>query len=305
MNKYVLLTAVAIALTACSTEENYIDEPIAAQFSASITQSRASNNTWDNGDNIGISMSGRYFNIRYTYTTEGNDGVFTGNTMYFKNKQEPVTITAYYPYTGNEGQTPDLIECSTTAVRQTPEEQTKFDFLYAVKENVTGAEPDVNLLFSHRMCKLTIDFLNGNIGTDVRRIVSCVISGLVLDGTFNTATGECAAKTEASATDLTLTPTVTYDDENKVRVALPSLLLFPQNVTKVTMKITDNEDQDYSCDLNFAGNRLEPGNNYLYTITVKKTELSVNQSIIDWITEPLSGEASSDDSDESDDESES
>lgn len=306
MKKYILLAAAAISLAACSSEDNYIDEPVAASITASIGSSgpsRASDNAWAVGDNIGISMSGRYINMKYT--TEKGDGVFAGTTMYFKNKKDQVVISAYYPYIGTEGQTPDIVEVSTAVARQTPEEQTKFDFLYAVKENVSGVEPNVDLVFSHRMSKLSVVFLNGNGGTDVRKIESCVISGLVLEGTFDTATGDCSAKTGAIATDITLTPTVTYDDANNVKVALPSIILCPQNVTKVTMKIKDSEDQDYSCELRFTDNRLVSGNNYLYTITVKKTELVVNPSIINWETETLRGEASSDDSDDSDDESQS
>lgn len=301
MKKYILLAAAAISLAACTSEDNYIDEPVAAQISATIGESalsRASNDTWDKGDKIGISMSGRYYNFKYT--TENTDGIFSGTIMYFKNKLEPVTITAYYPFAGTEGEIPAVIEASTRAELQTADEQTNFDFLYASKENVTGSDPNVSLSFSHMMSKLTLVFKNGNIGTDVSRIKSCVISGLVLDGTFNPATGDCSAKAGAPTADLTIYPTVVNE------TALPSLILFPQEVTAVTLKIKDNEDQDYICELRFGDNhRLEPGNNYLYTITVKKTELSVDHSIVDWITEPMTEEAKPYDSDESDDESQS
>lgn len=278
MKKIILLAAAAISLTACNTEDNYIDEPIAAQISATIGESalsRASNTTWGNGDNIGVTMSGRYFNKKYT--TAKGDGTFVGTTMYFKNKQEPVTISAYYPYTGTEDQTPAVIEASTGVERQTSSEQPKFDFLYAVKENVTGSNPNVDLSFSHMMSKLTLTFTKGNAGTDVSMINSCRIDGLVLEGTFNPATGVCAANSTTPAAALNLTPTVT-DGE-----ALPSLILFPQTVGKVTLHISDSQNQEYSCELNFDGNRLASGNNYLFTINVKKTEMVVDKfSIAAW-----------------------
>lgn len=280
MKKFILLAAVAISLSACNNEDNYINEPVAAQFSASIgesVQSRASDDTWDEGDNIGISMSGRYLNMQYT--TENGDGVFTGTPMFFKNKVEPVTITAYYPYSGTEGQTPDVIEASTGAERQTVTEQPKFDFLYDKKENVTGEAPNVKFTFQHMMSKLTFTFINGNDGIDVRKIKSCEINGLVMDGTFNPATGECAAKSDTPSA-LSLSPTVT--DES---VSL-SLILFPQSAGNVTMKIIDSENQKYGCDLNFENNCLEAGNNYQFTIKVKKTELSVTGNITDWETAP-------------------
>lgn len=284
MKKYILLAAVTFLLTACNSEDNYIDEPVAAQISASIGESafsRASNSTWDKGDNIGISMGDRYFNMKYT--TENGDGKFVGTILYFKNKVEPVTITAYYPYTGSEGESPATIEATTSAEYQTPAEQSKFDFLHVVMKNVTGAEPNVNLSLSHRMSKLTIVFENGNIGTDVSKINFCEINGLVMEGTFNPVTGECAAKAETAASALTLTPD---------RGVLPPLILFPQTVDKVTMKIKDNEDQEYSCELKFDGNRLESGNNYLYTITVNKTSLTVNKcEIAQWAENKLGSEA--------------
>lgn len=284
MKKYILLAAVAISLTACSTEDNYIDDPVAAHISATIGESvmsRASDISWGEEDNIGISMDDRYLNLKYT--TKNGDGTFEGTPMYFKNKVEPVTITAYYPHAGNEGEAPAIIETSTGGERQTSAEQPKFDFLYAVQENVTGAEPNVNLSFSHKMSKLTFVFVNGNDGTDVSKITSCEINGLILDGSFNPATGECAASPAASVSPLTLSP---------VMGEWQPLILFPQSVGKVTMKINDSEAQEYSCELKFDGNRLESGNNYLYTITVKKTGLTVKTYEINkWTEMPLGSEA--------------
>lgn len=296
MNKYILLAAVAISLIACDTEDNYIDEPVAAQISATIGESplsRARDITWESGDSIGISMSGRYINMKYV--TENDDGTFAGTTMYFKNKQEPVTITAYYPYTGVEEQTPAAIEASTGADRQNSKEQPKFDFLFASLEGVTGANPNVNLQFSHRMSKLTLVLKKGNQGTDVSKITSYTLEGLAIDGTFNPVTGECGAKSDAETAPLTINLTEVVSEK-----ALPSLLLFPQEVDKLTLKIKDREDQDYTCELKLADNRLAPGNNYLFNITVKKTGLTVvNPSITDWKgVDSEDHDAISDDSDD-------
>lgn len=287
MKKYILLAAVSISLAACNTEDNYIDQPIAVQVRATIggsDLSRAGDNTWNADDEIGISMSGRYSNMQYT--TKDGDGIFTGDVMYFRNKHESVTISAYYPYAGTEGEPPAVIEASTGIERQTEAEQPKFDFLYAVKENATGADPNINLAFSHRMSKITLIFKNGNKGTEVKKITSCRIDGLILEGTFNPVNGDCAAKTIAPA-PLNLTPTVQHN------VPLPSIILFPQNVDKVTVSITDSDNQEYSCELKFDDNRLEPGNNYLYTINVNKTQLNVEYAIINWTEKEVESDAQS------------
>ncbi len=288
MKKYILLAAVAFTLTACSSEDSYIDEPIVAQISATIgesVQSRASDITWDKNDNIGVNMGNLYTNVKYT--TENADGKFTGSPMYFRNKQDRLTISAYYPFTGTEGSAPAIIETSTGISRQTLAEQPKFDFLYARLDNVSGSAPNINFAFKHQMCKLTLIFQNGNDGTDVSKINSLHIDGLVLDGTFNHATGECAAKNVA-ASSIDMTPTVGHN------VKLPYLILFPQSVGKVTMRITDSEEQEYSCELKFPDNRLVSGNHYVYTIVVKKTALNVAQyAITDWTETFLTSEGQS------------
>lgn len=280
MKNFILLTAVAFTLGACNNEDNYIDEPVPAHISATIggdAQSRASDVTWDTGDNIGISMGNRYINLQYT--TENGDGMFTGELMFFRNKHEQVSITAYYPYTGSEGEAPGVIEASTGTAYQTVTEQPKIDFLYAVKEDASGAEPDVNLTFSHKMSKLTFIFKSGNIGTDVSKITSCEINGLVLEGTFNTATGECIAKSDTPSAILNLTPTVSTDN------ASASAIIFPQSVNNLSIRIHDSENQDYAGELNLGTSGITAGNNYQFTITVKKTELSVTTDITDWKTE--------------------
>lgn len=276
MKKYILLAAAAISLAACNNDDNILDEPVAAQVSATIGESavsRATDSNWTPGDAIGITMDSRYVNIKHV--TQEGDGSFTAdNTLYFKNKREPVALTAYYPYADRVSASAPVLEASAIADHQTPAEQAKFDFLYARLDGVSGAEPNVNFTFSHRMCKLTFIFENGNDGTDVSKITSYEISGLVLDGSFNTSTGDCAAKPSPQAPLSITIPEGTV----KHGEAVPSLIVFPQTVEKLTLKISDSEGQDYACELKFKDNKLLPGNNYQWTITVKKTGLVLKQS---------------------------
>lgn len=289
MKKILFLAAATFTLAACNNDDNYVDEPIAAQITATIAKSavtRASGTSWTNGDEIGITMTGN--NVSYVnqkYTTSAGDGIFTGPAMYFKNHIDQMTLTAYYPFTGDVDTSPAPIEVSTTAERQTSEEQPKFDFLYARLENVTGSTPNVEFKFSHQMSKITLIFKNGN-GADVNKITSYQIDGLILNGTFNTATGECAVTNTTPAPLSIAMGTVS------------SLIVFPQATADkaVTLKIKDKEDQDYACTLNFGDDGIVAGNNYLYTITVSKTGLSVNSSITDWNTiDDLESEAKSED----------
>lgn len=297
MKKYFYIAAVSFALVACDNDNNFMDQPVALEITASIGNSvntRASDIKWDNGDKIGITMPGRYINIEYT--TESGDGIFKGTSIYFQNKEAVETLVAYYPFYGIQETDPGIIEAITTSDKQTREEQAKYDFLYAKKENVKGSSPSVNLDFSHKMSKLTFVFKNGNSGTDVSKITSYSIDGLVLEGNFDSSTGVCTPKNiESQQLVIDLKDTSVISEKS-----VPSLIVFPQipSENSLKMKIHDSENQDYVCELKFDDKGLEPGNNYLFTITVKKTILSVDSSIVNWNTEESESEAKSDDSED-------
>lgn len=290
MKKVFLIAAATIALAACSNDDNYTDEPVAAHISATIGKSalsRASETSWAKDDKIGVTMDDRYTNMEYT--TDGS-GKFTGTTMYFKNKKEPVTLTAYYPFTGTEGTAAGKVAASTNADNQTPANQVAIDFLFDKKSGILGTDPNVAFTFSHMMSKLTLIFKDGD-GADVSKISAYEIGGLILDGTFDTATSVCAATDNAAAAPIRIEPNSVVTGN-----LLPSLIIFPQPAANdaVTLKITDTDGQEYACFLNFEDNRLASGNNYLFTITVNKTGLQVNTSTItDWATKPSATDAGS------------
>lgn len=113
-----------------------------------------SDSIWAKGDAIGISstvgvapniVAGPYINLKYT--TADGDGVFTGDTkLYYYNR---MTLTAYYPFTGDEDTAPGEIEANTGADNQKPENQPGIDFLWDQKTAIDKTDfcadkPDVN-----------------------------------------------------------------------------------------------------------------------------------------------------------------
>lgn len=285
MKKYYILAVAAIALAACNNDDNYIDEPVAAQITATIGRSvvsRVSDTSWADGDKIGITTgAGKYVNVLYQYNAD-EGGKFTGNQIYFKNKREPEDFYAYYPYTGTEGAVPEEpIEASTDASNQTPENLPGIDFLYAeVKGAVAADNPTVDFSFDHKMSRITFTFINGNNGANVSLMTSYKIEGLVMAGTFNPKSGVCLAS-DAAPVDLKM-------DVSGVQsgVAVNSLILFPQSVAEkeVMLRVSDSEGGKYFCELSFENDRLEPGNHYQYTIIVNKTEMIVGKSsITPWV----------------------
>lgn len=298
MKRIFLFAAAALALAACNNADEYADNgPVAARITATIGENavtRASNESWEAGDKIGITTLrlgvSKYVNMEYT--TENGDGVFTGETMYFQDKTEPVTFTAYYPFTGTGGTAPGIIKAYTGAEYQTTEKQSEIDFLHDQKTSVKGSDPKVNFRFSHKMSKLTFKFKNGT-GADVSKITSYAIEGLTLEGTFDPASDGGTVKTDDTAGAETLTidlkGVTVKDDEN-----VPSLIVFPQHTgdKAVMLHIYTNDNQHYACQLGFGGGNIQSSNDYQYTITVNRTGLNVDKStIVNWGIKNLDGVA--------------
>lgn len=297
MRKRYFFAAVALALAACDHNGEYEDnEPVAVQVTANIgesTLSRASNAEWAKGDKIGITTfrengqgekESKYVNMEYI--TEKGDGVFTGTPMYFQDKTKPVDFVAYYPFTGTQGTAPGSIAAVTNAENQTAEKQPGIDFLYDHRKSITGSDPKVNFVFSHRMSKLTLTFKNGA-DADVSKIKSYAIEGLTLTGSFNPADGTATASGAPA--------TLTMENVTAANgVSVPSLILFPQHTgdKTVNLHIYTDDNLHYGCRLQFGGGEILCSNDYRYTITVNRTGLDVDKAtIVNWGEKNLDGEA--------------
>ncbi|MDE6536281.1 MAG: fimbrillin family protein [Muribaculaceae bacterium] len=318
MKKIFLLGVAALSLVAC--DDNKENEPAATnnvvKVSASIGQSSVSSRTdcdtkWDKGDVIGISsiVGGlRTPFVNLEYTTLNGDGEFTGETPIFFYK--PMTLLAYYPFTGTEGTAPGtdgVIKADTKIEMQAPGKQNLIDFLWDARQDKVDfsvANPTVNFQLSHMMSKLTFTFLkseetrdNHNViiakGVDVGDMISYGINGLGLVGTFDTYTGVCAIDEEEEARSML---TVTFDKgtvENEK--PMPSLIVFPQTQPaddNFTLHITTSEvdqygqvlpDQHYKCVLPFSDKEIKAGYHYKFTVQVTKVGLILGEmSIEEW-----------------------
>lgn len=318
MKKIYILAALTLVLTACDNNNNNPDgvvvDPDAPQtvmeVSATIGErslSRASDVTWGEGDRIGISSTvgdvvGPFINLEYT--TADGDGKFEGTDIFFYNN---MTLTAYYPFAGKEGTAPGTIEATTGADFQTVENQPKIDFLWDTKTGVgkqdfSAGEPNVNFTFAHKMSKISFKFKGSqpvydpsdptvmlSRGVDVATMIEYSIKGMVLDGTFDTATGTCAIDGDTATLIQKFDPlNVTDEDFERVR-EFPSLIVFPQPADGFTLHITTDELkhetalQHYKCALAFTDNVIKPGCHYNFTIQVTKRGLSVgNLEITPW-----------------------
>ena len=309
--KYVMIAALATLLAACSNDENAVDNgPVAAQVNAEISNravSRATATAWEPDDRIGLSTidgagtdapKTKYANVPYKYADSkfGFDetaATAAGKTqIYFEDTKE-VTFRAYYPYTATltaEG----VIENISTANQA---DQKKFDYLFATGATASKSNPnvkfvksgnDVGTSFRHCMSRLTFNFVAGDGVTSLSPLTDLKIEGVVNSGSFDTTNGSATADAETDGNkDITIA---------SVSGTNASVIFFPQEAPmengqfKITLKL---DGVSYGATLTLptdvANGAFTAGVNVAYTITIRKTGLTVNSAEISGWT-PATGE---------------
>lgn len=201
--------------------------------------------------------------------------------IYFQDLEE-VTFSAYYPYTAEGG----TISKTIAADDQKADAQKKIDYMFASGAKASKTNPNVKFTndgatdacFKHRMSQLSFTFKQGA-DTDLTAMTDFTISGLKMEGTFNTEDGTATATKTAQAEDLKITETPSASD-----TYTRSLILFPQEVSdgKFNLTLTLGEEI-YKTELSIPEDKtaLTAGNKYTYTITVNKTKIEVGQSTIE------------------------
>ena len=289
--------ALALSLAACTNDHEVIDDgPVAARINAEISDAvatRASGTQWTTGDQIGLSTvegtATSYANVCY----EWNGSSFTtslDNSIYFQSP-EPVTFYAYYPFTGELNTAAGVLTgVSTGKENQTAESQPLIDFLYATGATADTHNPTINFTddtdaggqdcsFHHCMSQISLTFEAGS-GVDFSTIQpeSYTLSGLVIEGSFDTATGIAKADEDTQPDDLTM----------ELGGALTSsVILFPQTKASIGLTVEFNGNE-YSATLIVPDGALQAGNNYTWTVTVRNENLSIGSvGISPW--NPVSG----------------
>lgn len=301
MKKYFMLpAALLLALTACNNEEEATGnsgENTPVSFTADIAgqrTTRAYDQTWENGDKIGI--SGTSGDVTYTnvaYETKIGDGNFTiveGGTKIYYQTTDPVTFTAYYPQTG-------LAADVTTIPADTwgQSEQKSFDFLWA-QGTGSKASKNVDFSFAHKMAKLALTIKAGTgVSYDEVKAAKLMLSDYLHKGSFDVTTGAASADTETStvywpfanndAAELAYNAPFTTDEAKQI--VTYSLILFPQSFeTASGMTFEAVLDQTLSTKLDFTTanrdaedadpkNELVAGRQYNLSIVLNKKEATV------------------------------
>lgn len=308
MKKYIFLATAAIAMTACNNDYSG-NGPVEAIITAGVgtPQSRAVNDLWEK-DRIGVmvtdapasNMEDLYKNVEYTTETDGEaSAYFTAATkgIFFQDAGEEVTFAAYGPYQasapdalpGNEG-----VISGSTELQSERELQKAFDYIYASGATSNRTSQIVKFeganQFSHKMTRLIITVKTSDkdgFTADEVTGGTYTLGGLNHNGQFDVTTGTAqatatAAAEAAGAWSLTDNSLKTEDTETKT-VTFTSIL-YPQTLQNALTFTAIVAGQTYT---NNTGIKpaLVAGQSYTYTITVKKTGISLKGcTIADWGT---------------------
>ncbi len=298
--RYTLIAVAGMALAGCASDEpaQRTDADGAAVVSAEIAGvagSRAYDTSWEMGDQIGISSSeGSVVCTNVPYVTADGSGAFTaaeGEAKgIFFDTNAISKFSAYYPY--DAGVTAENPVITRDVTVQSSGRNRQIDFLFAEGARGAKSNPAINFTgaaaFTHRMAQLVLNIVpdkeSGFVDTDVLADGVSTLSGLAVEGQFNTLTGVAEATGEATDWLLSdplkgisnVTPTI---DTTSGGVSF-TMLVYPQQVSDGVTYSIDYGGASYSCTLTPA---LEAGKRYTYHIKLSKTGLTVaNSTITDW-----------------------
>lgn len=170
-----LLATPLLLLGGCGDDNDSTggEGPVLGKTKVDITTTiatRATDNAWENGDEIGIYMmednqpvstTNIYSNKRYVTTATTATGAFAppagDDPMYFPTENASVGFVAYYPYSSTVG------AANTVAIDvETQTDLPAIDFMVASRVTASEDSPTVNLDFHHRLSKLIIEVENAS-----------------------------------------------------------------------------------------------------------------------------------------------
>lgn len=253
-------------------------------------QTRAFDNQWEVGDQIGIFMlnSGQntvadgYGNVPYLVASAGAGGkVFTplSEVIYFPTNGDKRDFIAYYPYSA------DKVTEGVYSIDLTEQDPQKdIDFMLAGKVTDKSREDAyVSFQFAHKLVKIVMDIKPGDgVTADDLKNVTVSLTGQPTVGTFDVLNGQNVTVTSTDKKAVTLLTNV--EGTHAEGIVFPS-----ENYDGMSFAFTTQAIGSYEWTLSSSENaiKFESGKKYLYTITIHRTFIDVTATIKDW--EPGNG----------------
>lgn len=292
------VAACALLAASCSNDEdlpggNDNDGRVALQVSSGI-QTRAFDNQWEAGDQIGIFMlnSGQttvadgYGNVPYRVTGAGAGGkAFTpvSEVIYLPADGGKRDVIAYYPYSADKV-TNGVYNIDLTV--QNP--QKEIDFMLAGKvTDKSRTDANVSFQFAHKLVKIVMDIRPGDgVTADDLKNIAVSLTGQPTTGTFDVLNGQNVTATSTAKKDISLLADA--DGTHAEGIVFPSADYSGMSFVFTTPAIGSYE---WALSQSAKASQFEAGKKYLYTITVNKTEINVTATITDWLPGNADGES--------------
>lgn len=271
-----------LSLSACSNEEIHMDDARVALQVTSGIQTRAYDDQWEKGDEIGIfgftqgdAPAQAYTNERYV--TTGGNGTFTpdGTTIYLPTDDSYLDFVAYYPHTTS------LTADGIYAVDVTDQSiQKDIDLMAAGRQTANRIKNTVAFNFEHKLSKIVFNFAAGDgIALSELAGMKVQLTNQQPKATFDVTQpdGEVVVGMD-SPTDITLLTDA--DGTSSEGIVLPSA-----NFDGMTIHLELADGSSFfNWDLKNSQNadKFEAGKKYVYDITVNRSGLGVTATITDW-----------------------
>lgn len=294
------LLALPFVFAGCSGDENLPggevnDGRVALQVNSGI-QTRAFDNQWEAGDEIGIFMLNNgqntvadgYDNVPYRVESAGAGGKAfspSSEVIYFPTNGDKRDFIAYYPYSA------DKVANGVYNINLTNQNPQKdIDFMFAGKvTDKSRSDANVSFQFVHKLAKIVMDIEPGaGVTADDLKNITVSLTGQPTEGTFDVLNGQHVTATSTDKKAVTL---LAYADGTHAEgIVFPSENYDGMNFTFTTQAIGGYE---WPLNKSVEATKFESGKKYLYTITVNKTEINVTSTIKDWEPGNEGGESGS------------
>lgn len=309
MKNYILLTAAALMLAACSNDENLDNPngPVELRLTSGLeVQTRATHDLdtqLKSGEEVHVWVDDATTDEELhpnNVLTAGDGGALTdGDPMYFPetgNKVDIYAIHGNWESTAltdfwNKEQTHSVEKDQRTG--QGTDGYAKSDLVYArtMDASRAGNPTTVNLIFTHLLSKVEVVLVRGEGYPNINKVE---ILNTKLDAKFTPAKAEENITVTVSGTegenpieidkDLTSKTNAAGNDESKKN--LNEAIIVPQNLAEGTpfIRVTTNEGGALIYKLK-KETTFAPATKYRYTVTANLTGLEVTATITPWTPE--------------------
>jgi archaellum component FlaF (FlaF/FlaG flagellin family) len=274
-------STVMLAMAACTPEgPNSSDGDGALRFQTSIvneTLTRAEENRWHPGDEIGIyamdrasgtiATHGTHFNARHT--TADGDGNFTATSpadaIRIPSGSSAVSFVGYYPWTAD-----------VTAAHEYPvdlvnqSDPTKIDLLHARLNSYTLSGNTPRLTFNHELAKVVFNISDQRTTPKSLTGLKVFIKGMDTKGVFDLN----GATMKSTSTPGDIEAVVAVNSAGATATAI----IFPKTGITYTIEVMLPEDNGEPSTLTFDNRSYQPGERHGYIVHI--TDGGVNPELV-------------------------